>query len=174
MILPHILKMVVVLILIWGKEPIAQIRVNKCGGGLVKKLKVISNIIKFLFLIFIIINIVIARTTNYCSTVMNQINFWVVGFGGFGNGIELILALCFFVLEFILIIALFIKKSKFKLISNIILEILCVADICICIFAIINNIHAFESKLGIILDLIFILLITVDIIITYKKPKMIQ
>ena len=125
-----------------------------------KKLKVFSNIIKFLLFIFITINIVIARTTNYCSTVMNQINFLVVGFGGFGNRIE-----------FILIIALFIKKSKFKLISNIILEILCVVDICICIFSIVNNIHAFESKLGIILDLIFILLITIDIITTYKKPK---
>ena len=136
-----------------------------------KQLKVFSNIIKFLLFIFITINIVIARTTNYCSTVMNQINFWVVGFGGFGNRIEFILALCFFVLEFILIIALFIKKSKFKLISNIILEILCVVDICICIFSIVNNIHAFESKLGIILDLIFILLITVDIITIYKKPK---
>ncbi len=135
-----------------------------------KHISINFNIIKFSLLIFIIINIVIARTTNYCLTVMNQINFWVAGFGGFGNRIELILALCFFVLEFILIISLFIKKSRFKLISNIILEILCIVDICICIFSIVNNMNAFESKIGIISDLIFILLITVDIIITYKKP----
>jgi len=135
-----------------------------------KKLQVNSYIIKFLLFIFIIINIVIALTTNYYSTVMNQINFYIAGFAGFGNMKETVLALCFFPIEFILIVSLFMKKSKFKLISTIILEILCVVDICICIFSIGNNMHAFESKIGIIWDLIFMFLIIFDAIKTYKKP----
>jgi len=136
-----------------------------------KKLQVNSYIIKALLLIFIIINIIIAYTTNYSSTVMNQINFCIAGFAGFGNRKETLLALCFFSIEFILIVSLFMKKSKFKLISTIILEILCVVDICICIFSIVNNMYAFESKIGIILDLIFMLLVLFDILISYKKPK---
>jgi len=152
-----------------------------------KKYAKYLSFIRFLLLIFIIINIISIFTTNTHATVMNNINYFIWGFAMFGNIVETILALSFFLIEFVLIISLFVKKSKFKLISNIILEILCVIDICVCMSLIISQTYLvrsvedifiksdlrtiLESSLNIFLDLIFILLITVDIIKTYKKPK---
>lgn len=145
-----------------------------------------SSLIKFLLLIFIIINIISIFTTNTHATVMNHINYFIWGFAMFGNIAETILSLSFFLIEFVLIVFLFFKKSKYKLILNIILEILCVTDICICVVLLISQTYSvecvedvfiksdlktiLENSLNIILDLIFILLIAFDIIITYKKP----
>lgn len=144
------------------------------------------NIIRFLLLIFIIINIISIFITNTHATVMNHINYFVYGFAVFGNIAETILALTFFLIEFVLIISLFFKKSKYKLILNIILEILCVTDICICVVLIISQTYSIgciedifiksdlrtilENSLNINLDFIFIFLISFDIFITYKKP----
>lgn len=125
---------------------------------------------KIVFLFFIIINLVMFFYEDIYA-VMGQINFIAFGYGALSEKIEImLLILCFFVCELILIISLFIKKGTYKLIANIILEILCVVDICVCISSINMEWHLFDSFMEIALDLIFIFLISFDIYKTYKKP----
>lgn len=107
----------------------------------------------------------------YPCSILYMLNSLVLSFAAFAEiKIAIAIPICFYIFELILIISLFIKKSRFKLIANIILGVLCVIDICICIYSIINQIHAIENIFEIILDLIFIFLISFDILKTYKKP----
>lgn len=125
---------------------------------------------KIVFLFFIIINLVMFFYEDIYA-VMGQINFIAFGYGALSEKIEImLLILCFFICELVLLISLFIKKSTHKLVANIIFEVLCVVDICVCISSIVKGLLHAEIITEIILDLIFIFLISFDIYKTYKKP----
>lgn len=125
-------------------------------------------ICKIILLIYIITNLVLF-IINEIPAVLGYINYLAIGYAIFcKTTMQFLTILCFFVFEIVLIISLFIKKSKFKLIANILFCILCVIDMGMCIFLLTENVNCF---IEIILDLIFISLILFNIIITYKKPK---
>lgn len=132
------------------------------------------KIFKTIFISFII--------TNICLTIANFITFtneclfssmcWVnlavlVGAAFSELKFAVIIPISFWIIEIILIVSLFIKKCKFKLIANIIFCILCVIDMGMCIFLLTEDVNCI---IEIVLDLIFIFLIVFDIIKTYKKP----
>lgn len=126
--------------------------------------------IKIILVIFVIVNFFLYIIKGY-SAAMCQVNLLILGYGALSDEkAAILLSLCFLVCEVILIISLFIKKSTYKLIANIIFEVLCVADICICISSINMEWHFFDSLIEIALDLVFIFLILFDIYKTYKKP----
>lgn len=133
--------------------------VKNSGNYYIKK-----NIV---FLTYIIINFILVILKNNNFGLLFCTNDLAIGYAIFcETTMPFFAILCFFVLEIILIISLFIKKCKFRLITNIIFVILCFIDIYLC-----TNSLGIQQNIEIILDLIFILLITFDIIKTYKKPK---
>lgn len=125
---------------------------------------------KIVLLIYVIINFVLFFH-NDLNSVMEEINFIAFGYCALSEKIEImLLILCFFICELVLLISLFIKKSTHKLVANIIFEVLCVVDICVCISSIVKGLLHVEIITEIILDLILIFLISFDIYKTYKKP----
>lgn len=125
------------------------------------------SISKIIFFIYCIINLVLF-VINEMPAVLGYMNYLAIGYGIFcETTMQFLAILCFFTFEIILIISLFIKKCKFKLIANIIFCILCVIDMGMCIFLLTEDVNCI---IEIVLDLIFIFLIVFDIIKTYKKP----
>ncbi len=129
---------------------------------------------KAIFISFVITNMcliivnLMTVTFNFYFSATCWVNFGVLGGAALSElKFAVIIPISFWIIEIILIISLFIKKSKFKLIANIIFCILCVIDTGMCIFLLTEKINCI---IEIVLDLIFILLITVNIITTYKKP----
>lgn len=94
-------------------------------------------ILKIILAIYIFVNLIISNLILYASetcTLMFQINFFAFAGSALSENILImLLAFCFFIYEVSLLRALFIKKSKYKLVSNIILAIFCIADTCICL-----------------------------------------
>lgn len=121
--------------------------------------------------------------TNTCLTIANFMTFpyeclfssmcWVnldvlVGAAFSELKFAVIIPISFWIIEIILTVALFIKKCKFKLIANIIFCIICIIDMGMCIFLLTENNNCI---IEVILDLIFIFLISFSIIMEYKKPS---
>lgn len=123
---------------------------------------------KIIFLIYFIINLILF-IVNEIPAVLGYINYLAIGYGIFcETTIQFLSILCFFAFEIVLIISLFIKKSKFKLIANILFCILCVIDTGMCIFELTEKVNCIVE---VILDFVFICLILFNIITSYKKPK---
>lgn len=123
-----------------------------------RKSKVTSNLMKIIIGFYIIVNFALSFC-NDATTMMFELNDRILGYAIFGETLVFLLSLCFFVFEIILIILLFIKPSKLKLVSNILLQILCALDVFLCIYYLIKGITGIGSLFEILLDLIFILLI---------------
>lgn len=127
-------------------------------------LKYSSLIQKIIIGLFLVANLILSFdfTSNPC--LMKYVN--AHAFMGCAFGENFIVNSGILIIELISVFSLFTNKKKFKLISNLCLYAMCFVDIGLCM-----NLQNKQLCIEIILNLIFILLITVDIIITYKKPK---
>lgn len=132
-------------------------------------LKYFSQVWKIIMSLFLVTNLILSFdfTSNPC--LMKYINAYA--FMGCAFGEKFIFNLGILIIELASICSLFINKRKFKLICNIVLHIMCVADICFCIYYMIEQIEIIICIIEIIIDLIFMGLILFDIIKTYKKIK---
>lgn len=117
--------------------------------------------------IFIIINFILAIAVNVQYTLMFQINFIVSAYFAFGE--KFILAFGFFIFEIAAIWSLFVDKSIYKLICNIILQIMCIADIYYCVFYMIKQTESIACVFEIIINVVFMCLILFDIVKSYKE-----
>lgn len=106
---------------------------------------------------------------NFYFSATCWVNFGVLVGAAFSElKFAVIIPISFWIIEIILIISLFIKKCKFKLIANILYCILCVIDMGMCIFLLTEKVNCI---IEVVLDFVFICLILFNIITNYKKPK---
>ncbi len=90
----------------------------------------------------------------------------------FGDSVtrqELLFAAGIFIFEIFSMPSLFIGKSTYKILGNIILHILCVIDIGFCINLIIENIDLSHMIIEIIIDIVFMMIMIYDIIKSNKE-----
>lgn len=129
---------------------------------------------RIIITIYLIFNLFLAFYFTKFPSLLQYITLYAISnftFADSSSVWELISSFIIIVIEIISIWSLFINKSKYKLFCNILLQIMCISDICWSVYLIIHQTRMVKDIFEIILDLIFILLITVDIIKTYKKPK---
>ncbi len=118
---------------------------------------------------FIIINLILLFVFETEYTLLNQINF--ITFGVFAFNENIILSLTIWITETLSLFSLFTSKNKYKLICSVILQIMCIADICFCIYYMIEQIEPIMCIIEIIIDLIFMGLILFDIVKTNKEKS---
>lgn len=100
---------------------------------------------------------------------MCWVNLAVLGNAVFDESkFSVIIPISFWIVEVVLIVASFVKTCKFKLISNIILGVLCIIDTGMCIFLLTEKVNCIVE---LVLDLVFIYFILYNITNTYKKLK---
>lgn len=124
---------------------------------------------RIIIAVFLGVNLFLSFFLNLSLTLLFQINFLATAHCAFGG--KVILALVFFILEIASIWSLFVNKSIYKLICNIVLQIMCFADICYCVHFIIKQIDPMECIIEIIIDLVFICLVLLDIVKSYKEKS---
>ena len=118
--------------------------------------------------LFLVTNLILSFdfTSNPC--LMKYINAYA--FMGCAFDEKFIINLGILIIEFVSICSLFMDKSLYKLICNIILHIMCAVDIGFCIFYIVKQIELL-AIIVIILDLIFICLMLYDFIMAHKENE---
>ncbi len=133
-----------------------------------------QNVIrKIIFAIFLVINfgIFISFITEI-PCLMHGITFFAIGyFAFFADSAFLGGTLCaviIIILEIICLPSLFTGKSKYKLVCNIILQILCAVDIYICIVYIFKQYKITFSIFEILIDLLFMGLVLYDLSKVYN------
>lgn len=137
-------------------------------------LKYFSQVWKIIMGLFLIINLILSFDFTSNPYLLRYINLYAISsfaFADSSSAWEFIITFIILILEIIFIRSLFIKKSKYKLICNILFQSMCIVDICFCIYFMIEQVEPTICIIEIIIDLIFMGLILFDIIKTYKKPK---
>lgn len=144
------------------------------GGSNMFSIKHFSQVWKIIMGLFLITNLILSFDFTSNPYLLRYINLYAISsfaFADSSSAWEFIITFIILILEIIFIRSLFIKKNKYKLICNILFQLICIADICFCIYFMIEQIEPTICIIEVIIDLIFIGLILFNIIITYKKPK---
>lgn len=132
-------------------------------------LKTSRLIRKIIIGLFLFTNLILSFFSISNPCLMKYVNAYA--FMGCAFDEKFIINLGILIIEFVSIYSLFMDKSLYKLICNIILHIMCAVDIGFCIFYIVKQIEFVIAIIVIILDLIFICLMLYDIIMSYKETE---
>ena len=128
---------------------------------------------KIIIAIFLIVNLLLVSSfpTTLFPSLIQRVSLYAMGCFAFGDSVsggEILTAFIIGASEVICLPSLFTGKSKYKIISNIILQIMCIADICWCSVLIFKQVEITIHIFEILIDLLFMGLVLYDLAKVYN------